>query len=43
MFHGACALLTVSIHAPVKGATFKISKGLGKHLVSIHAPVKGAT
>ena len=36
--------LNISIHAPVKGATFK---ALGAYhagdLISIHAPVKGAT
>ena len=37
------ALLCVSIHAPVKGAT-RQSALVEQHLdVSIHAPVKGAT
>ena len=34
----------ISIHAPVKGATTKITDASGKVLwISIHAPVKGAT
>jgi len=36
--------MRVSIHAPVKGATFKIHEKKGDlSYVSIHAPVKGAT
>ena len=34
---------TVSIHAPVKGATGWIDGSAQKIKVSIHAPVKGAT
>ena len=34
---------TVSIHAPVKGATAEASQGAQGGRVSIHAPVKGAT
>ena len=33
----------VSIHAPVKGATFHLAMGENQIQVSIHAPVKGAT
>ena len=33
----------VSIHAPVKGATYMPDELEPKHPVSIHAPVKGAT
>jgi len=33
----------VSIHAPVKGATFHCSVYATVSVVSIHAPVKGAT
>ena len=33
----------VSIHAPVKGATFVPMRLLVDEWVSIHAPVKGAT
>ena len=35
--------MKVSIHAPVKGATFQKSKNNVIKGVSIHAPVKGAT
>ena len=35
--------LDVSIHAPVKGATFYSAKTGRSYKVSIHAPVKGAT
>ena len=38
---GSCA--AVSIHAPVKGATFQTRISGSYHVVSIHAPVKGAT
>ena len=34
---------SVSIHAPVKGATVGECQSLTKQPVSIHAPVKGAT
>ena len=34
---------TVSIHAPVKGATNHAGARLHPVVVSIHAPVKGAT
>ena len=37
------ALLLISIHAPVKGATIIIRDVLGQYRISIHAPVKGAT
>ena len=33
----------VSIHAPVKGATFNVLHNDTRFIVSIHAPVKGAT
>ena len=33
----------ISIHAPVKGATFNFSATKSKLNISIHAPVKGAT
>ena len=33
----------ISIHAPVKGATYAARLMSGNHLISIHAPVKGAT
>ncbi len=36
-------IATVSIHAPVKGATSKGIQNPQGDLVSIHAPVKGAT
>ena len=35
--------MAVSIHAPVKGATFLIFFFGSVESVSIHAPVKGAT
>ena len=34
---------TISIHAPVKGATKSLAEALGGLIISIHAPVKGAT
>ena len=34
---------TISIHAPVKGATFKLFYPFWLFKISIHAPVKGAT
>ena len=34
---------TISIHAPVKGATLKNYRTAGEAGISIHAPVKGAT
>ena len=37
------AYITVSIHAPMKGATMIIASPLYLIEVSIHAPVKGAT
>ena len=38
------ALDTISIHAPVKGATFLVIHFIGGcRNISIHAPVKGAT
>ena len=37
------ALVDVSIHAPVKGATMPTAFCLRTTSVSIHAPVKGAT
>ena len=36
-------LPSVSIHAPVRGATKPGGKGVPKCMVSIHAPVRGAT
>ncbi len=33
----------VSIHAPVKDATFRYKLGINRVKVSIHAPVKDAT
>ena len=38
-----CGDAKVSIHAPVKGATFLVEKFYVWKDVSIHAPVKGAT
>ena len=35
--------LVISIHAPVKGATFAGLFVLQQDYISIHAPVKGAT
>ena len=35
--------LTVSIHAPVRGATAPAFGMPGQRMVSIHAPVRGAT
>ena len=36
--------LVISIHAPVKGATFDVLHGRARiRVISIHAPVKGAT
>ncbi len=34
---------SISIHAPVKGATYEIGIPKGVSKISIHAPVKGAT
>ena len=34
---------TVSIHAPARGATYRIHFGSVAPLVSIHAPARGAT
>ena len=36
-------LFTISIHAPVKGATRQAEDDLKRQAISIHAPVKGAT
>ena len=36
-------ILGVSIHAPVKGATYFNDRNKANRWVSIHAPVKGAT
>jgi len=36
-------ILSVSIHAPVKGATHYVAMPVMVDDVSIHAPVKGAT
>ena len=39
-----CSVYGISIHAPVKGATFISSPfGTSSIIISIHAPVKGAT
>ena len=36
--------IDISIHAPVKGATFDLDVDAGlRGVISIHAPVKGAT
>ena len=35
--------MSISIHAPVKGATENPSLLLPPDIISIHAPVKGAT
>ena len=40
---GDSEVVSVSIHAPVKGATAAKKGEKGKGKVSIHAPVKGAT
>jgi len=36
-------LVDISIHAPVKGATYCTKYTYAKYVISIHAPVKGAT
>ena len=41
--HRLLAMLDVSIHAPVKGATPQLASDWDALRVSIHAPVKGAT
>ena len=41
--NGGAACLCVSIHAPVKGATWLKPYSVLSNGVSIHAPVKGAT
>ena len=33
----------ISIHAPAKGATKNLIKGVLEYFISIHAPAKGAT
>ena len=33
----------ISIHAPTRGATRPLVKGILRHLISIHAPTRGAT
>ena len=38
-----CGVIQISIHAPVKGATFFLFLKALKGFISIHAPVKGAT
>lgn len=44
MLTALVAMLKISIHALVKGATFKLSLCCGRGLrISIHAPAKGAT
>ena len=35
--------ITISIHAPAKGATKKIDYFINHNIISIHAPAKGAT
>ena len=37
------AILGISIHAPVKGATNDQNQHHAYYIISIHAPVKGAT
>ena len=37
------AVMPISIHAPVKGATGTAAGSRAEHGISIHAPVKGAT
>ena len=37
------SLITISIHAPARGATFITVIGLRFRLISIHAPARGAT
>ena len=39
----AMDLMSISIHAPVKGATLKLVALDKRMTISIHAPVKGAT
>ena len=36
-------LFTISIHAPVRGATNEVSYNIDITIISIHAPVRGAT
>ena len=38
-----CSLLTISIHAPTRGATQKASLQQWNLPISIHAPTRGAT
>ena len=33
----------ISIHAPAKGATYRVSLMMTGYFISIHAPAKGAT
>ena len=35
--------ITISIHAPAKGATMSLTSGFFDAMISIHAPAKGAT
>ena len=37
------AIVSVSIHAPVKDATLFLARDVAEWIVSIHAPVKDAT
>ena len=37
------AVYLISIHAPMKGATFSYLIGWNDVIISIHAPMKGAT
>ena len=36
-------MILISIHAPAKGATFRMAYGINLFEISIHAPAKGAT
>ncbi len=39
----ASGLLSISIHAPARGATLYIDLVFGEEVISIHAPARGAT
>ena len=41
VFNGS--ILSISIHAPAKGATYKDGDNTNGESISIHAPAKGAT
>ena len=41
--HGTAALLSISIHAPPRGATYLLGNGVELENITIHAPPRGAT